>query len=121
MIKKTARKKVPVPHPLFQMALINYHNDDANLISVARLLHTFAPRKEKIFCPCIVFFRTQASEFVLPRLREVQAVFLLNKLHRYSEARLFGALKGAIYVCVLVNCCMAFHPSLSKTGLIGVS
>ena len=58
--------------------------EDACLVSVGRLFHSFALRNEKNFCQYAgVFFGNLKSVAVFRRLRELQVEFLKKKLPMY--------------------------------------
>ena len=77
---------------------LNWYREGASLVSVERLFHILAPRKEKTFCPCAVFFLGNlTSVLVLRRLREERALFLLKSSQRYFGARFLGDLKVTIF------------------------
>ena len=101
---------------------LNLYSESASLASVERLFHILAPRKEKAFCPCTVFFLgSLTSVYVLQRLREEHALFLVKSSLRYFGVRLFRDLKVTILDCVFISCCIVFHPKLSNIGLIAAS
>ena len=92
------------------------------MVSVERLFHILAPRKEKAFCPCaVVFLGNPTTVLLLRRLREEHALFLLRSSQRYFGARFLRDLKVTIFDCVFINCCLVFHPKLSNIGLIAAS
>ena len=72
------------------MAVLTSLNGDANLASLGRLFHILAPQKKNAFCSCRVFFFGNLTlVFVLRKLQEGQALFLLNRIYRYCGARFF--------------------------------
>ena len=57
--------------------------NDNSLALVERLFHILAPRKEKAFCPCAVFFLgILASVFVMQRLRAEHKLFFSKSSQR---------------------------------------
>ena len=94
----------------------------AVLDSAGRLFHSLAPRKEKHFCPFAeFFFGNLKSVSVFRRLREEQAEFLVNRLHRYCGARSLSDLKTIVVDSLPMSSSMVFQPNSAKSGLLGVS
>ena len=121
--KPEARQTPRSPEkPIYPNVFLNWYREGASLVSVERLFHILAPRKEKAFCPGVVFFLGNlTSVLVLRRFREEHELFLLKSSHRYLGARFLRGLKVTIFDCVFINCCMVFHPKLSNIGLIAAS
>ena len=118
-------KRQAQDHPrnlIYPNVFLNLYSEDASLASVERLFHILAPRKEKAFCPFPLFLLgSRTSVFLLRRIREEHALYLVKCSQRYFGARLFRDLKVTILDCVFISCCMVFHPRLSNIGLIAAS
>ena len=96
--------------------------EDAVLDSIGRLFHSLAPPKEKHFCPFAeFFFGNLKSVSVFRRLREEEAEFLVNRLHRYCRARSLSDLKTIVLDSSPMSSSMVFQPNSTINGLLGVS
>ena len=92
------------------------------LDSAGGLFHSLAPRKEKHFCLFAeFFFGNLKSGSVFRRLREEQAEFLVNRLHRYCGARSLSDLKTIVLDSVPMSSSMVFQPNSTISGLLAVS
>ena len=73
--------------PVYCTFCLKTVTDGACLFSAGRLFHSFAPRYKKHFCPFAdVFCGSLKSVFVLRRLRELLAEFLVKRLLMYCGA-----------------------------------